>query len=210
MLASITPWFGYLASLCLILALLVNNDLKFRWFNTAGNIFFIIYAIILTAYPVLLTNVILLVINLVYLIKVYRKKELFHLMEFKGDEKLAQQFLLFYKKDIAAFFPYFNNTMLQQDLNFVITRDLVIANMFSASISAIGDAEVQLNYTVPKYRDFKVGTYLFEKEKDYLLSKGIKRIVYTRVDNKNHLNFLRVMGFEQIDIDGKSCMIKNL
>lgn len=209
MLAAVTPWFGYLASLCLIIALLVSNDLKFRYFNTAGNIFFITYAIILQAYPVLLTNLILLVINLVYLVKVYQRKEVFDLLEFKGDEKLARQFLLFYKNDINSYFPQFEPAMMQGNLNFVITRDLVIANMFSAKIEN-GDAEVLLNYTVLKYRDYKVGTFLFEKEKNFLISKGINRIVYTHVDNKNHGRFLKVMGFTPAVINDKNCLVKNL
>jgi hypothetical protein len=197
MLQQIIPYFGYLASLCLIIALLVNNDLKFRWFNTAGNVFFIVYAIVLSAFPVLITNLILLCINAWYLFKVYRRQENFDLLEFKGDEKLAQKFLSFYQKDIAGYFPNFHPGNMQDCLNFVVIRDLVIANMFSAEIKANGDAFVQLNYTLLKYRDYKVGTFIFEKERTYLLSKGIKRIVYTNVYNKNHERFLTVMGFSK-------------
>ncbi len=105
MLYQTAPYFGYLASLCLILALVINNDLKFRWFNTIGNLAFIIYAILLAAIPVMITNLILLGINLFYLVKIYRKKENFDLLEFNGDEKLAQKFMEFYKKDIAIYFP---------------------------------------------------------------------------------------------------------
>jgi len=210
MLQQITPYFGYLASLCLIIALLVNNDLKFRWFNTLGNVFFITYAIILSAFPVLLTNVILLGINVYYLVKVYRRQENFDMLEFNGDETLAKKFLQFYQKDIAAYFPDFNQTVMQHNLNFVIIRDLVIANMFSAKIESNGDAVVMLNYTLEKYRDYKVGTYIFEKERDHLIEKGIKRIVYTKVVNKNHQQFLTVMGFKKETVSGAEHFIKNL
>jgi hypothetical protein len=210
MLQQITPYFGYLASLCLIIALLVNNDLKFRWFNTMGNVFFITYAIILSAFPVLLTNVILLGINVYYLIKVYRRQENFDMLEFNGDEKLAQKFLQFYQKDIAAYFPDFNSTVMQHNLNFVIIRDLVIANMFSAKIESNGDAVVVLNYTLEKYRDYKVGTYIFEKERDHLIEKGIKRIVYSKVVNKNHRQFLTVMGFKKEVAGNEEHYIKTL
>jgi hypothetical protein len=210
MLQQITPLFGYLASLCLIIALLVNNDLKFRWFNTFGNIFFITYAIILGAIPVLLTNLILLGINAFYLIKVYRRQENFDMLECTGDEKLAQKFLEFYQKDIAEYFPAFNAGEMQHNLNFVVTRDLVIANMFSAKVSDNGDATVVLNYTLQKYRDYKVGTYIFEKEKDFLLAKGIKRLIYTSVTNKNHLKFIKVMGFEKRLVDNRDCFVKEL
>jgi hypothetical protein len=210
MLHTIAPWFGYLASLCLILALIINNDLKFRWLNTFGNIAFIIYAILLGTIPVLLTNGILLFINIFYLVKIYRRKENFDLLEFKGDEKLAQKFMEYYEKDMTHYFPRFRKEALQHNLNFVVTRDLVIANMFSASLSPNGDAFVELNYTLQKFRDYKVGSFIFDKENDFLLSKGIKRIVYTQVDNKNHLDFLKVMGFTKEQIMGRECFVKQV
>ncbi len=175
-----------------------------------GNIAFIVYAIMIMAIPVLLTNLILLVINLFYLVKIYLKKENFDLLEFKGDEKLSHKFLEFYKKDIPLYFPSFNPDNMQYNLNFVVTRDLVIANMFSATISQNGDALVQLNYTLQKFRDYKVGSYIFEKERDYLLSKGISRIVYQQVDNLNHLSFLKVMGFNKEMIEERECYVKKL
>jgi hypothetical protein len=195
MLLQIAPYFGYLASLLLIIALLVNSDLKFRWFNTMGNISFITYAIIFSAYPVLLTNCILLCINVYYLLKVYNKKENFDLFEFEGKEKMVQKFTEYYRQDIKGYFPEFAPEQFNGQLNFAVTRDLVIANIFSASLKDDGDAEVAINYTTPKYRDYKVGTFIFEKEHDYLIAKGVKRIVYKDLPNKKHLRFLKVMGF---------------
>lgn len=209
MLQQFTPWLGYLASVCLIIALLVNNDLKFRWFNTLGNVFFITYAIIIHAFPVLLTNLILLCINAWYLVKVYRRQENFDLFEFKGNEQLAQKFLQFYKTDIYSYFPEFTSACLENNFNFVVTRDLVIANMFSARLSNNGDAVVQLNYTLLKYRDYKVGAYIFDKEKDFLISKGVKRIVYHSVFNKKHKDFLHKMGFKKINENWVKNLMEN-
>ena len=210
MLQQIAPWFGYLASLALVIALLVNNDLKFRWFNAAGNVIFIFYAIIIHAFPVLLTNGILLCINTVYLIKIYSKTEIFDLLEFKGEEKLVTKFLAFHQKDIEFYFPSFKAENMKDNLNFVIIRDLVISNIFSASLSPEGDAVVLINYTVKKYRDYKVGRFIFEKERANLKSKGINRIVYTKVENKQHAKFLKVMGFEQVAMEGAVHFIRQL
>lgn len=195
LLHSLAPYLGYLASLLLIIALLVSNDLRFRWFNTGGNIVFIVYAILIGAIPVLLTNFILLFINCYYLGKIYRKKENFDQLEFAGEEQLVHKFLEFHQSDIHAYFPEFDAERLKGKLNFVVIRDLVIANIFSAEVLDNGDAEVLINYTTPKYRDFKVGRYIFEKEKDFLIAKGVKRILYKKVLNKQHLQFLKVMGF---------------
>ena len=195
MLLQIAPYFGYLASLFLIIALLVNGDIKFRIYNILGTIFFIFYGIIFSAWPVLLTNVILFCINIYYLRKLYAHKEDFELIEFNGEEKLAVKFLKFYGADIKTYFPDFKDAQLKGNLNFVVLRDLVIANIFSAQILPNGDAVVVLNYTTKKYRDFKVGQYIFEKEKQYLISKGIKRIVYKNAENKSHIHYLKTMEF---------------
>jgi hypothetical protein len=194
---SFAAYFGYLASLLLVLALLVNNDLKFRWFSLGGNIAFILYGSMLQAVPVLITNVILMALNLYYLWKVYNRKENFDLIEFSGEEKLVDKFLAFYQKDIHGFFPEFEAAQMKNNLNFVVLRDLVIANMFSAYINREGDAEMVINYTLLRYRDYKVGRFIFEKERDFLISKGVKRIVYKTVINKSHIAFLKVMGFKQ-------------
>ena len=195
MLLQIAPYFGYLASLFLIIALLVNGDVKFRIYNILGTISFIIYGIIFSAWPVLLTNVILFFINIYYLRKLYAHKEDFVLIEFSGEEKLALKFLVFYAADIITYFPDFNETQLRGNLNFVVLRDLVIANIFSAQLLENGDAVVVLNYTTKKYRDYKVGKFIFEREKQYLISKGIERIVYKNADNKSHMHYLKTLGF---------------
>ncbi|RYY72091.1 MAG: hypothetical protein EOO13_00780 [Chitinophagaceae bacterium] len=210
MLLQTAPYFGYLASACLIVALIVNNDLKFRWFNSCGNIFFITYAILLGTIPVLITNTILLGINVYYLVKIYGKKENFDLVEFNGGETLISKFIEFYRSDIDTYFPDFKKESLDGHLNFAVTRDVVISNIFSAAVTANGDAIVALNYTLPKYRDYKVGNYIFEKEKNYLVSKAVKRIVYHTVFNKGHLEFLKVNGFKLEDVDGKKCYVKNI
>ena len=195
MLLQIAPYFGYLASLFLIIALLVNGDIKFRIYNILGTISFIIYGIIFSAWPVLLTNVILFFINIYYLRKLYAHKEDFELIEFNGDEKLALKFLHFYAVDIKIYFPDFKEEQLKGNLNFVVLRDLVIANIFSAQVLENGDAVVALNYTTKKYRDFKVGKFIFEREKQSLILKGIARIVYKNVDNKSHMHYLKTLGF---------------
>ncbi|MBL0055134.1 MAG: YgjV family protein [Chitinophagaceae bacterium] len=206
----VAPYFGYLASLLLIIALLMSNDLKFRWFTAAGNIAFICYALLLNAFPVLITNCILLTINAAYLVRVYSRKEKFDLIEFTGEEKMVRKFMEFHQTDIQDYFPAFSEADLPGNLNFIVLRDLVISNIFSARISPSGDAEVVLNYTLKKYRDYKVGRYIFEKENQILLDKGVKRIVYMTSVHKNHLRFLKVMGFEKQSIHGRDCFVKNI
>lgn len=188
---------GYAASVLLAISLLVNNDLKFRWLNTWGCIAFIIYGVMINALPIIITNSILLLINAFHLVKIYRRNENFDLLEFSKDDKLIHKFLSFHQNDIQAYFPEFNPEEEGNNINFVVLRDMIIANIFVASVMNDGTALVKINYTVPKYRDYKIGKFLFQKEKQFLLSKGIQRLVYTKVFNKKHEAYIVKMGFEK-------------
>ncbi len=195
MAQQIAPYIGYLASLFLVISLLINGDIKFRIYNGLGSVAFIVYGILFNAWPIILTNIILLIINIIYLNKLYRYRENFELIEFTGDEKLILKFLTFYDADIKRYFPDFTAEQLKSNYNFVVLRDLVIANVFSTTIADNGDATVVLNYTTKKYRDYKVSKFIFEKEKQQLISEGAKRIVYNKIHHKNYKTLLAINGF---------------
>ncbi|MBK8611015.1 MAG: YgjV family protein [Chitinophagaceae bacterium] len=201
---------GYLAFIFLAISLLVNNDIKFRWINSLGAISFVFYGLFIGAFPIVLTNAVLFAINIFFLIRIYRKQEKFDLVEFTSNAALIPKFLSFYTKDIAAYFPKFNLEETDDEIKFVVLRDVVVANIFVAAVDKDGNAFVKINYTVPKYRDYKVGRFLFDEGKSFLIDKGIKNIVYTEVSNQKHLNFLRVMGFQKKIMDNQPCYIKNI
>ena len=204
-------WIGYLASAFLAYSLLVTNALKFRIFNILGCITFIVYGAFIGAFPIILANGILLCINAFQLYKLQQSKEQFQYVSIEQNDKIVETFIAFYKKDIAAFFPAFQYLpTLQQQISFAVLRDATIANLFIATIDNAGNATVKINYTVPQYRDYKVGKFIFEQEKSFLISNNIKQVVYETIDNKNHLQFLQVMGFTQEIINEKKCWIKNL
>lgn len=210
MLQNLAPWFGYFATLLLAISLLVNNDLKFRWLNLGGCVAFIIYGVILNAVPIVLTNLLLLCINAYFLYQIYNHKELFEILASEHAGKLVEKFLFFYAPDIKKYFPNFEYKQIEGNINFILLRDLVIANIFSAKKIDDGTAEVIIDYTTIKFRDYKAGRYFFEKEKKLLLSKGIKKLFYSTVDNQKHKKFLLKMGFRNEIINGKECLTKNL
>lgn len=202
---------GYVASAFLAYSLIVSNALKFRWLNIFGCLTFIIYGVCINALPVIIANGILLVINIYQLIKLQQSKEEFRYVTFEMGDKIVEQFVAFHQKDVQDFFPDFQFVpTLQQQISFVVLRDAAIANVFIATIDDKGNATVLINYTIPPYRDYKVGRFIFDKEKTFLIANSIKRVVYTSVANKNHLHFLEVMGFEKEMIDNKMCWVKSL
>lgn len=201
---------GYLASAFLAYSLIVSNALRFRWLNIAGCLLFITYGFLIDAFPVMLANSILFFINLYQLLVLLKSKETFELLPFESEGILVQRFVEFYASDIELFFPGFKFSKEENKLSFVVLRDLVIANVFVATIDEQGEAKVKLNYTVKHYRDYKVGRFIFEREKEFLQSNGIKKIVYEGMQNKQHLRFLKVMGFEECTQNGLSRFCKTL
>lgn len=202
---------GYLASAFLAFSLIVTNAIKFRILNIIGCFTFILYGFLINAFPVIVANTILLVINIFQLTKLHQSKEQFQYISIEKGDKIVNKFIEFYKKDIDNFFPGIQFlASLQQQISFVVLRDAAIANLFIANIDSNGNAIVKINYTVPQYRDYKVGKFIFEKEKSFLKANNIKQVVYENVYNKNHLNFLKVMGFTNKSALGFGCWVKVL
>ncbi len=210
MISVIAQLLGYVAFIFLAVSLWVNNDIKFRWINSLGSLAFVFYGILINAFPIVLTNAVLLAINMYFLFKIYHKQEKFDLIEFTKGAPLVPEFLSFYQKDIQTYFPDFIMTENENDIKFMVLRDIVMANIFIATVDQKGNAFVRINYTVPKYRDYKVGRFLFDEGKDFLTSKGIKQIIYTDVKNLQHEKFLKVIGFSKQLFDNKPCYIKNI
>lgn len=186
---------GYLATVFLGISLMTKNSIRFRWINGAGCLAFVIYGFLIGAVPVLITNLLLFVINIYFLMKLFRTEDSFDLIEYKPEDKLIQKFRDFYSKEIKEYFPDYVTTENPNIIRFVVLRNLVIANIFEAEVGEKGVAEVILNFTIPQYRDFKVGSFLLNSKKEFLLENGIHQLHYKKVDHKGHAKFLRVIGF---------------
>jgi hypothetical protein len=70
-----TEWIGYLASLILMISFLMKNIITLRTINSIGAILFIVYGFMLaTSWPIIITNVFILGVNLIYLTKHFISK----------------------------------------------------------------------------------------------------------------------------------------
>jgi hypothetical protein len=71
---SLTDWIGYLASLILMISFLMKNIIKLRIINSIGALLFIFYGImLLTSWPIIITNIFILGVNIYYLTKHFSK-----------------------------------------------------------------------------------------------------------------------------------------
>lgn len=71
--AVIWEWVGYLASVVVAISLMMSNIKKLRWWNLVGAALFVAYGLAIGALPVALVNFFIVLIDLYYLIKLYRE-----------------------------------------------------------------------------------------------------------------------------------------
>jgi hypothetical protein len=201
--------FGYAASVVIAVGMLMKSIRLLRWINLAGATMFSIYGFVIGALPVALLNGFIAVIDIFYLISMYSKKDFFKVLTLRGDNKYLIEFLEFYKKDIQKFFPDFYYKPELNKYSFFILRNMAVAGVILAREYEPEVLKISLDFTVPQYRDFKVGKFVYTEYIKHFIDEGYKLLI-TFPSNKNHIRYIKKMGFVQANHNGKIAYIKNL
>ncbi len=202
-------WLGYLASLVVLISLVMSSIIKLRWINLAGSALFSLYGFLIGAPPVGFMNLGIAVINVYYLIKIYSSKEYFKLLPIEGSTTYFNYFLDFHKKSLEEYAGKSNFDIDNSDLSFYILRNMMPAGVFLGSKYDENTLKVELDFVIPEYRDFKIGSYIYESRRDYFLDKGYTKLIGFS-SNSVHISYLLKMGFEEKTENGKTCFIKLL
>lgn len=180
---------GYLGSTLVLVSFLMASVFKLRVVNTVGSVIFTIYACIIHSYPTAIMNACLVGINIYYLVKMSNTSKVYDLVKADSDDSLLDYFIHQYRDDIIKIFPGINMDFSNANASYVICHEgkLVGAMLGQENNGVI---EVLLDYTVPQYRDFSIGKFLFDK----LQEEGIKSLTY-RGSDENHKAYLAKTGF---------------
>lgn len=193
---SILEWVGYAASGIIALSMTMNSIVKFRWINLVGAGSFATYGLLIGAYPVLLLNGFIFFVDLFYLRRIYTKKQLFDILEVRGDNKYLLKFLEFHKEDIQKFFPGFEYKPELNTVSFFVMRNMIVSGLFLAHRTDKNILNVGLDYVIPEYRDYKNGKYVYHRLKDRFIEDGYQTII-ARNCNTKHQNYLKKLGFQE-------------
>ena len=186
---------GYTGSLLVIISMLMTSITKLRVVNSIGCVIFASYALIIHSYPTAAMQVCLLTINLIGLYNLYKNRKQYTITELKKGDSYINFFIDFQKKDIEKYFPEIN--LLTGD---GISDDKARIYLVSVGTNTAGitlaqkisddSLQIDLDYTIPAYRDCSVGKYLLQ----YLKEKGIKKF-YAKSDVAEHISYLIKTGF---------------
>lgn len=190
---------GYIASALVAVSVLMTSILRLRVINLVGSTIFVIYGLLIGAFPVALVNFVIVLINIYQLNKLLRLEDEFSLLDIDSDSDYLKQFVVYHRAEIAKFYPQFDESSLQTpetEIVIFVLRNMLPVGLFIAKSSEGGRAVVRLDYVIPGYRDFKVGKYLYREKKDFFQSHGINQLI-SYPGNDTHQKYLERMGFER-------------
>jgi len=192
---------GYAASILVAISLMMSAIVKLRVVNMIGALTFSVYGVLINSIPVAAMNGFIVLINIYYLVKIYRDEEYFQLVEEDESNNYTRAFLNFYRNHIKTYQPSYS---FDKSYNFslFVLRDMVPAGLVQGNIDQNGVLMIDLDFVIPNYRDFKIGRYLFTEKLDFFRSRNI-RAIRTSAGNKAHNDYLERTGFKRTETGEK-------
>jgi hypothetical protein len=173
---------------------MMSSVLRLRWLNLAGALLLVGYGLCLHAAPVVALNLFITLVNSYYLVRIYTDREYFRTLPVEDSIPYLRHFLAVHEPDLRRFFPDFDPSQLPRLEGFYVLRNAVTAGLFMGRRRADGGFEIELDYVIPRFRDFKVGRHVFVDQAAHFRAHGCERFV-ARSTTKAHDRYLAKMGF---------------
>lgn len=185
--------FGYLGSFLVLVSFLMVSVVKLRVVNTIGSVIFMIYALIIRSYPTAFMNFCLVLVNIHFLWKMRKEGKEYEYVKGSINDSYLQYLLILYREDILKCFPGTDISYPDADTSFVVScQGKPVGIALGRQVGS--DVELSLDYSIPEYRDFSIGQFLFEE----LKKEGIQKLIY-RGPTEHHMDYLNRMGFTKVE-----------
>ncbi|MFC1235922.1 hypothetical protein [Vibrio sp. F74] len=189
-------WFGYLASLVVLVSLTMTSIIKLRVINFIGCVLFAMFAYFIDSYPTMFMNIGIAGINIYFLWKIRTTKEQFTLITESVGSEYFDYFVSSYKSEIEL---QVSTTELKgADTAFYMLRNNSIAGVLVGNISPEGELSVLLDYVTPEYRDFKLAHYYYVSNPNVIKERGVK-VLKAYATTPEHKEYLLKVGFHIVD-----------
>lgn len=185
--------FGYLGSALVVVSMLMASVVKLRVINTIGSIISGTYALIIGSFPLALMNACLIVINVYNLVKLLKTRRQYDMVQAQANDSVVKYFVEYYGADIKQFFPGFDFEHDDCDAVYMVFCSGSPAGLMLGKFIDDKTVELELDYSVPAYRDCSVGAFLYSK----LPETGLVRLIAEPDHSKMHISYMEKMGFEK-------------
>ncbi len=131
-------------------------------------------------------------IDLYYLLNSFNK-DYFKILEVKADGYYLEKFLNFYHDDILKFMPEFAGKVSMDAKVFFILSNMVPAGLLISRTHDDGKLWIEMDFTIPDYRDFKLGRFLYSHQAEVFDAANHDR-VFCQANTKTHQKYLKTDG----------------
>jgi len=190
----IKEFVGYAGSFIVAASLMMSSIFKLRLYNLAGALLFMVYGIMIQAFPVTLLNGFIAAADIFYLYNMIKTKDFFSIVEIQNDSKYLKYFMEYYYADIKENFPDYKYEIKDQTIGFYLLRNVKPAGLFLGEKIAKEVFSIKLDYVIPEYRDLKIGNYLYNESIKMFRESGYSKFEAVSA-TKNHDLYLKKMGF---------------
>lgn len=188
-----TETLGWVASALVVLSLMATSVVRLRLIGLAASAAFIVYAVLIDSWPIVITNAVVAVIHVWRLRGLVELDEYFDVLPVQPDSAYLAYFCEFHRDDIRKFVPGYAYEPRDDQVAVFVLRNMVPAGVLIGVRS--GDrVEVLLDYAIPRYRDFKVGRFLYSAASGVFSDPEVRR-VRAEAHTSRHRAYLKRMGF---------------
>jgi len=200
-------WFGYLASMVVLVSLTMTSIIKLRVINFIGCLLFASFAYFIGSVPTIFMNLSIACINVYYLYQIYSTKEEFKIISASTSSEYFQHFQEVNQHEIEKQVDL--QDLKKANTSFYMLRDNNIAGVLAGVTDSDGVFFIMLDYVIPRYRDFKLGSYYYNTHPDFIKARGINTLKAIS-DTEEHSFYLEKMGFEKLSEGATQTYIKRL
>lgn len=185
---------GILAGIVVAISLSQKSIIRLKTINFFGSTLFAIYGVLINASSVYLVNAYIACTCLYSLYFIYRERENFKIVAVQDCGIFAEEFVSFHQSEITNFFPKFKIENLKNFQGFFVLRNGVPTCIFMGQKDEKGRFKIELDYVVPRFRDFKSAHYVFEDRKSFFKDQNCSSVI-AESTTKMHSTYLKKLGF---------------
>jgi hypothetical protein len=180
---------GWVGSAVLVWSLAQARVVRFRALNLAASVVLTGYNAALGVWPMVAMNAVISGLDVYHLVRLLRTRddaEVYEVVEVRPDDAYLRHVLDQHAADIERHNPGFSWGSADDGgaggpgqphrAAFLVLRDIETVGVVLLADDGSGDGRVELDYVLPRFRDFSVGKFVYRRGGD-LSSRGFRRLV---------------------------------
>jgi hypothetical protein len=171
---------GWAGSALLVYSVLQTRILRLRLFNCVASALLVIFNAAIAVWPMVGLNVALTAINGYYIVRLLRGRHdprTYEVAEVQPTEGYLRHLLHSFETDIRRFNPGFTPSEADgAEFGYVVLTGAETVGVVLARDGGDGSALVDLDYVLPKYRDFCPGEFVYRRS-GVFAARGYRRVM---------------------------------